>query len=861
MSSLSHTLLARAVALATLTTAAAGCADELTLGEDAEAVLLSPTEKLSQREPGRSQQASPHAVSADGRFALFTEYRSNSGRLTVLDRTTGERTIVDQPGDWIQEARMSADGNTVAVSLRTRPDRPDSRPAGVYVLDRSTGAWTTVHLGDVEHHGLSLAASGSHVGFVTYQALDPLDTNGTFDVYVHSLLKNTRTLASRAIDGGILPSFTGVRGETFLSADGGLVAYTYEHLDDHRDFALLRDLSSGALESLTRRPNGAAVDAWALRAVEDMSPDGRFFLVYRDGALHVLDRLTSTLELVERATDGTPRPTSSSGLGAELSDDGRLVVWTTPTTIDPLDTGLRDVYVHDRWMGTTQRVTAPYTGVHNDGDANTARISGNGALAAFDSESSTLVPGDDLYRDAFARPLEAVPGEVVQLNRWKNDVYGSVVEYQNAALVTDGGIAAYVDGARARVTAIAGTATYVGRTGGAATAEVQLTFNGTGYDGFVRYTDPSGESFDSRTAGTPASLTVTLLSDREAKIDLAYTGSSGHGLRLTVRGEEPFDVLASGWAWAHAATGDYDANTVYAYNPTGWTNRITRTALGQYKVRFTRQGGALGAVVHVAAYGDGNAWCKYDRQEQSLSGDLDVFVRCFTPAGAAVDSRFVASFALDTRVTGAAGHAWLSYGGVGSTLRASSSSSGGNVLFGRSGVGTYGVTLVGQSGAPANVMVTASGASDTRCKVTSSGGGLVNVQCHDVSTGALADSGFELTYMVARAAADAPGGFATAGTSTASSYTPTASKRWSSSGGTITAGHATSGSDVTHYVTFGGLSSSRSHAHVTPAGSAADYCKVTSWYNVGADLRINVRCFDRLGVAKRVPFVASYVHH
>lgn len=55
MSALSRCRLARAALLATLTTTAvASCADELTLGEDAEAVLLSPTEKLSVRAPATS---------------------------------------------------------------------------------------------------------------------------------------------------------------------------------------------------------------------------------------------------------------------------------------------------------------------------------------------------------------------------------------------------------------------------------------------------------------------------------------------------------------------------------------------------------------------------------------------------------------------------------------------------------------------------------------------------------------------------------------------------------------------------------------------------------------------------------------
>ncbi|MBZ0232603.1 MAG: hypothetical protein K8M05_09770, partial [Deltaproteobacteria bacterium] len=162
---------------------------------------------------------------------------------------------------------------------------------------------------------------------------------------------------------------------------------------------------------------------------------------------------------------------------------------------------------------------------------------------------------------------------------------------------------------------------------------------------------------------------------------------------------------------------------------------------------------------------------------------------------------------------------------------------------------------------PRNVMVTASGAGATRCKLTSIGSGLANVRCHDAVTGLPADSGFELGYTVAATAPDAPGGFAYAGTSSAASYTPSATLAWSSSGGARTAGETTWGGLSTHHVTFAGLSSSRSHAHVTALGSDGGYCKVLSWYNVGTDLRTNVRCFDAAGTARRAPFALAYFHH
>lgn len=857
MSSRSPARLFALLGLCALTGSTTACLDQAELGDAEQHVELSPIERISLRSGAYAAEGRARAVSADGRLVLYTARNGSSTALWLMDRTTGTRTVVSLPGDRILDARMSADGNAIALSVNTGGTGAD-RAAGVYFLDRTTGVWTTVYLGTVEWRGLAISASGSHVGFVTYAALEPTDTNGTFDAYVWNRAKNRIDLGTRGRDGAILSSRVALRGKIFLSADGGKLAYTYENIDDHVDVALVRDLATGAIESLFRKPSGVEEPRWASDPIGAMTPDARYFLVDRsDHRMAVLDRLTSTLELVQRTTSGT-MVSSLSSSDLALSDDGRLVLWASGASLDPIDTYNDDVFVHDRWMGTTQRLTAQADGgPANHHSGNTLTLAGGGSLAAFESLASNLVAGDTYDQDVFARPLDALPGEVVQLNRWRTGG-GPVVEYQNAGLVTGGGIDTYVDGSGSRVTSMSGTATLVGTNGAAASASVQLTWNGDGYDGFITYSDPHGGSFDSRTAGTPTALTVTRIGDREALVDLAYASD---GLRLVVRADEPHAVLASGWVWAHAETGDYDAQTPYAYNPTGWANRITRLALGQYRVRFARQAGALGAVVHVAAYGDGNAWCKYERQAVGPTSELEVYVRCFAPTGAPADARFVASFVHDRRITGAAGRAWLSFGGTGTSLRDSASSSGGSVLLGRTGTGLYGVTLSGQGGTPSNVMVTASGAGATRCKLSSFGGGLVNVRCHDAATGALADSGFELSYTVAATAPDAPGGFAYAGTSSLASYTPSASFAWSSSGGARTAGEFTWGGMPTHHVTFAGLSSSRSHAHVTAYGSDAGYCKPHAWYNVGTNLRVNVRCFDAAGTARRAPFALAYFHH
>jgi Tol biopolymer transport system component len=103
---------------------------------------------------------------------------------------------------------------------------------------------------------------------------------------------------------------------------------------------------------------------------------------------------------------GTTTRVSVSSTGAQgnggsespaFSADGRFVAFASyASNLVPGDTdGLADVFVRDRWTGTTTRVSVSSTGAQPDGvgSLDTA-VSPGGRFVGFVSQASNLVPGD-----------------------------------------------------------------------------------------------------------------------------------------------------------------------------------------------------------------------------------------------------------------------------------------------------------------------------------------------------------------------------------------------------------------------------------------------------------------------------------
>ena len=120
----------------------------------------------------------------------------------------------------------------------------------------------------------------------------------------------------------------------------------------------------------------------------------------------VRDRLLGTTTRVSVDSNGTEGDKDS--FSPTISADGRLVAFTShATNLVPNDlNGAVDCFVHDRWLGTTVRVSVRSDGTEVAQGGSSSTISGDGLLVVFDSSSSQLVQNDTNNQwDVFAHEL------------------------------------------------------------------------------------------------------------------------------------------------------------------------------------------------------------------------------------------------------------------------------------------------------------------------------------------------------------------------------------------------------------------------------------------------------------------------
>ena len=112
----------------------------------------------------------------------------------------------------------------------------------------------------------------------------------------------------------------------------------------------------------------------------------------RDVFVH--DRQTGTTERVSVASDGTQA--NGGGGWPAISADGRFVAfYSGASNLVPGDTnGWEDAFVHDRQTGITERVSVASDGTQGNSWSKSPAISADGRIVAFISDATNLVPGD-----------------------------------------------------------------------------------------------------------------------------------------------------------------------------------------------------------------------------------------------------------------------------------------------------------------------------------------------------------------------------------------------------------------------------------------------------------------------------------
>jgi len=344
---------------------------------------------------------------------------------------------------WFGPPAISADGRFVAFTSRSSQHVPGDTNGNVdvFVQERATGATERVSLDSngTQSNSVSsrpvISADGRFVAFQSDAGnLVPGDTNGKTDVFVHDRATGTTERVSLDSNGN---QVNGYSTAPAISADGRFVAF---ESDAHRlvsgdtnpQDVFVRDRATGTTERVSLDSNGNQGNSYSLASA--ISADGRFVAFLSDASnlvpgdtnrrrdVFVHDRATGTTERV--SVDSNGAQSADRSLGLAISADGRFVAFeSAANNLVPGDTNYAsDILVHDRETGTTERVSLDSNGNQGNRDNWRPAISADGRLVAFTSESS-LVPDDtNATQDVFIRDRALGTTERVSIATCGTDV-------------------------------------------------------------------------------------------------------------------------------------------------------------------------------------------------------------------------------------------------------------------------------------------------------------------------------------------------------------------------------------------------------------------------------------------------------
>jgi len=324
-------------------------------------------------------------------------------------------------------ATISADGRFVAFASDATNLVPGDTNVDydVFVRDRQLGTNERVNVdsGGAQANGLSgepsISTDCRYVAFSSWATnLVPGDTNGFEDVFVRDRQLGTTERVS-VTSGGVQGSWNS--GRPSISADGRYVAFESIASNlvpgDTNGFVdvFVRDRQLGTTERVS-------VDSSGFQGNSDsddpsISADGRYVAFESDATnlvpgdtngfvdVFVRDRQLGTIVRVSVASGGA-QANGGDSLTTSISADGRFVAFRSAATdLVPGDTnGFPDVFVHDRQLGATVRVSVDSAGAQANGGSHEPSVSADGRFVAFRGDATNLVAGDtNGFNDVFLR--------------------------------------------------------------------------------------------------------------------------------------------------------------------------------------------------------------------------------------------------------------------------------------------------------------------------------------------------------------------------------------------------------------------------------------------------------------------------
>ena len=389
-----------------------------------------------------NQDAYEPEISADGRYVGFFWYDALIHSDTFLfDRMTGaiERLSVNSSevggNSFSYSPALTPDVRYAAFwSFATNLVPGDTNgpyPIGedVFVRDRVSGTTERVSISsfgaqadDASYHP-AISADGRYVAF-TSQATNLVvgDSNDVEDLFVRDRVVGATVRVSVDPSGA---QANGASSTSSITADGRYLAFqsTATNLvagDTNGSMdVFVRDLTNGITERMSVDSSGGEGNAGSSGA--DISTDGRY-VAFRSSASNLVpgdtngksdvfirDRLMGTIERVSVSSTGLEANGDSAA--PDLTADGIFVAFqSTATNLVVGDTnGRLDVFVHNRRLGTTLRVSVDSNGVQGNADSIASSLSRDGRYVAFVSRARFAATDANSIQDIYVRDRRYEP--------------------------------------------------------------------------------------------------------------------------------------------------------------------------------------------------------------------------------------------------------------------------------------------------------------------------------------------------------------------------------------------------------------------------------------------------------------------
>ncbi len=368
-----------------------------------------------------NNMSSRNDINEDGRYIVFASLASNlvdgdvNGFKDVFlrDMQTGETYLISKSSGGTQgngesdTPVISADGRYIAyesyASNLVSGDTNDAQD--IFLFDRDTNITIRVSVAsdgtEANDHSFypNISSDGQVIAFQSAASnLVAGDTNGKRDIFVHTHATGTTERVSISTDGD---ESNGENLHPSLSVDGRYVAFT-STADNLLPYVPEGPVSGSCTCASGTLTADSCVNSTATCAGDDCSCVLNMVPQDDNGVsdIYLRDRTNGTTERISVSSSG--QQANGGSAFPSIDDDGSFIAYeSVASNLVSGDTNdVRDVFVYDRQLGETSRVSVATDGTEannssGDGvDEQSVRISADGQYVVFKSRATNLVEGD-----------------------------------------------------------------------------------------------------------------------------------------------------------------------------------------------------------------------------------------------------------------------------------------------------------------------------------------------------------------------------------------------------------------------------------------------------------------------------------